>query len=104
MGLPTIGTKPKEYLDNKVHEKEIVDMVKAQFGTIRGNMGIVLRDTNDNATRFANKLMACKLLRKCKKEEALIGFIAVVTQCMKGVIFSWVSCLLNQFLIDCRDA
>jgi hypothetical protein len=40
-----------------VHEKEITGLVKAQFGTSQGNMGIVLKDINDKATRFANKLM-----------------------------------------------
>jgi hypothetical protein len=65
-------------LDNKAHEKEIFELVKAQFGTSRGNIGIVLKDINDSATSFTNKLMACKMLRKCKKEEAPSGVIAVV--------------------------
>jgi hypothetical protein len=78
MGLPTVGVHLEEYLENKVHKKEIIKIVNAQFGTNRGNMCIVLRDINDNATRFSNKLMACKLLRKCRKEEAPIRFIAVV--------------------------
>jgi hypothetical protein len=103
-GLPTVDTQPEEYLDNKAREKEIVELVKAQFGTSRGNRGIVLKDINDNATRFTNKLMACKLLRKCRKEEAPTGVIAVVAQCTKGVMFSWAPYLLNQFLVDCRDA
>jgi hypothetical protein len=55
-------------------------------------------------TRFTSKLMACKLLRKCRREEVPTGIIAVVAQCTKGVMFSWAPYLLNQFLIDCRDA
>jgi hypothetical protein len=47
--------------------------------------------------------MACKLLRKCRKEEALAGVIAVAVQCTKGVMFSWAPYLLN-FLIDYMDA
>lgn len=103
-GLPTVdNTRPEEYLDNKAREKEIAKLVKAQFGTNRGNKGIVLKDINDNATRFANKLMACKLPRKCRKEEAPIGVIAVAAHCAKGVMFSWALYLLNEFLVDCRD-
>jgi hypothetical protein len=83
-GLPTVGTQPEEYLDNKACEKEITEIVKAQFGTNRGNMGIVLRDINDDTTRFTNKLMACKLLRKCRKEEAPTGVIAVTHSARKG--------------------
>jgi hypothetical protein len=40
-GLPTVGAQPEEYLDNKACEKEIIEQVKAQFGTTRGNRGIV---------------------------------------------------------------
>jgi hypothetical protein len=65
--LPTFESHPKDYLDNKAREKEIDKLVKAQFGTSRGNKGIFLKDINDNATTFTNKLMACKLLRKCRK-------------------------------------
>jgi hypothetical protein len=57
-GLPIVGAQPKEYLDNKAHEKEIVELVKAQFGTNRGNRDIVLRDINDDVKRFTSKIMA----------------------------------------------
>jgi hypothetical protein len=65
IGLLTVGTLPKEYLVNKACEKEITELVEAQFGTSRGNKGIVLKDINDNMTRFSSKLMDFKLLRKC---------------------------------------
>jgi hypothetical protein len=47
--------------------------------------------------------MDCKLLRKCRKEEAPSGVIAIAAQCTKVVVFNWAPYLLNQFLIDCRD-
>jgi hypothetical protein len=103
-GFPTSGVKPEDYLENKARDKEIAEEVKAQFGTNRGNRGIVIKDINDPAMRFSMKLMACKLLRKCRKEEAPTGVIAAVVQCAKGIVLSWVPYLLNQFLIDCRDA
>jgi hypothetical protein len=104
IGFPTSGVKPEDYLENKARDKEIAEEVKAQFGTNRGNRGIVIKDINDPAMRFSMKLMACKLLRKCRKEEAPTGVIAAVVQCTKGIVFSWAPYLLNQFLIDCRDA
>jgi hypothetical protein len=36
-GFPTSGAQPEEYLENKAREKEIAEIVKAQFGTNRGN-------------------------------------------------------------------
>jgi hypothetical protein len=50
------------------------------------------------------KLMACKILRKCHKEEAPVGVVAAVAQCTKGTILSWEPYFLNLFLEDCRDA
>jgi hypothetical protein len=82
-------------LDNKASKKEIAELVKEQFGTKKGNKGIFLRDINNNVERFTNKLMACKVLRRCRKEEAIEGFIIVTAQCVKGVMFIWASYLLN---------
>jgi hypothetical protein len=101
--FPTIDAQPKDFLENKACEKELVEQVKAQFDTTRGNRGIIIKEINDNATRFTSKLMVCKLLRKCRIEEAPTGVIVVVAQCAKGMMFNWASYLLNQFLLDCRD-
>jgi len=67
-------------------------------------MGIILKDIKDPMMWFANKLMDCNYLRKCRKEEASAGVIPVVAHCAKGVIFSWAPYLVNQFLIDYMDA
>jgi hypothetical protein len=69
-GLNTIGAQLEEYLENKAREKEIAEIVKAQFGKNRGSRGIVLKEINDAMMQLSNKLMAYKLLRKCRKEEA----------------------------------
>jgi len=103
-GFPTIGAQPEEYLENKAQENEITEIVKAQFEINRGNQGIVIKYINNVVTSFTEKLMAFKLLRKCRKEEALAGVIEVSVQCTKGVMFRWEPYLLNQFLIDYMDA
>jgi hypothetical protein len=86
--FPTIGAQLEEYLENKSREKEIAEIMKVQFRTNIGVWGIVIKDINDVATRFASKPMASKLLRKCREEEAPTRVIAVVAQCIKGVMFS----------------
>jgi hypothetical protein len=50
------------------------------------------------------KILACKLLRKCRKEEVPAGVIAVAAQCAEGTSMSWVPYLLNLFQEDCKDA
>jgi hypothetical protein len=54
--------------------------VKVKFVTNRGNRGIFIKYINDIATRFASKLIDCKLLRNYRKEEAPTRFIAVAVQ------------------------
>jgi hypothetical protein len=53
---------------------------------------------------MATKLMACKMLRKCHKEEVPAGVVAAATQCTNGTMLSWAPYLLNLFLDDCKDA
>jgi hypothetical protein len=65
---------------------------------------MIIKNINDPTTEFATKLMACKILRKCCKEEVHAGVVAPTTECAKGTILSWAPYLLNLFLEDCRDA
>jgi hypothetical protein len=68
-GLPTDGEKPEKYLEEKTKEKSVSDEIKAKYGMERGNRGIWINDINDPTTRFATRLLGCKLMRKCRKEE-----------------------------------
>jgi hypothetical protein len=64
---------------------------------------MIIKNINDPTKRFVTKLMACKLLRKCHKEEAPTGVVATTMQCVKGTVLSWELYFLNLFLEDCRD-
>jgi hypothetical protein len=66
--------------------------------------GIIIKRISDTTTRMATKLMACKMLRKCHKEEVPAGVVAAATQCANGTMLSWAPYLLNLFLDDCKDA
>jgi hypothetical protein len=66
-GLPTDGVNPEQYLDEKMKEKTIAEEVKSQFGTDRGNKGMIIKNINDPTTRFMTNMMDCKLLRKCSQ-------------------------------------
>jgi hypothetical protein len=50
------------------------------------------------------KILACKLLRKCRREEIPAGVVAVAAQCAEGTTMGWAPYLLNSFLDDCKDA
>jgi hypothetical protein len=52
---------------------------------------------------MATKLMACKMMRKCHKEEVPVGVIAAAAQCVNGTSLSWAPYLLNLFMEDYKD-
>jgi hypothetical protein len=53
---------------------------------------------------MGEKILSCKMLRKCHREEVLVGVVAVAAQCVEGTTMSWAPYLLNLFLDDCKDA
>jgi hypothetical protein len=50
--------------------------MKKTYGTKRGSQGIIINRISEPMMRLEMKLMACKLLRKCRKEEAPTRVIA----------------------------
>jgi hypothetical protein len=78
--------------------------MKKKYGTDRGTRGIIIKRINDVATQLGRKILACKLLRKCRREEVPAGVVAVAAQCAEGTTVSWAPYLLNLFLDDCKDA
>jgi hypothetical protein len=100
IGMPSRGENPMQYFDDKTQEKVLAEEMKKTYDTERGSRGIIIKRISDATTRLATKLMACKLLRKCRKEEALAGVVAAVAQCAEGTMLSWALYLLNPFLED----
>jgi len=64
IGLPMDGEKLDKYLEEKTKAKQISDEIKVKYGVERGNRGIRINDINDPATRFATRLLGCKLMCK----------------------------------------
>jgi hypothetical protein len=78
--------------------------MKKTYGTERELRRIIIKHISDATTRLATKLMACKLMRKCRKEKVPTGVIPAATQCAEGTMLSWAPYLLKLFLEDCKYA
>jgi hypothetical protein len=102
--LPSWGEEPTQFLEDKTKEKALAKEMKKKYGTERGSRRIIIKRISDVAKRMATKIMPCKLLIKCHKEEFCVGVVAVATQCAKGTTLIWSPYLLNLFLEDCNDA
>jgi hypothetical protein len=94
---------PALILDDKSKEKSLAEEMKKKYGTNRGIRGITIKRINDAATQLGEKILACKMLRKCHKDEVSKGVIAAATQCAEGTFMSWAPYLSNLFQIDCKD-
>jgi hypothetical protein len=98
-GLPSNGEKPMQYMDEKTKENggNEKDLNR------KGSQGIIIKQISDATTRMETKLMVCKLLWKCRKEEVPAGVVVATTQCTNDTMLSWAPYLLNLFLDNCKD-
>jgi hypothetical protein len=103
IGLPIWVMDPALIMDDKSKEKALAEEMKKKYGTARGTRVIIIKWVNNTATQLGANILACKLLRKCRKEEVPAGVIAVADQCAEGTSMSWVPYLLNLFQEDCKD-
>ena len=62
--------------------------MKKKYGTDKGMGGIIIKWINDAATQLGAKILAYKLLRKCRKDELLEGVIVAAAECAEGTFMS----------------
>jgi hypothetical protein len=87
-GLRTNGEKLEQYLDEKTKENTLEDKMKKTYGIVRGSRGIVINRISELVTRMETKILACKFLSKCHKEEAPTRVIVGAAQCVKGTLLN----------------
>jgi hypothetical protein len=87
-------------LFNKAGEKAQSEAIKDKFHTFRGKGGLDVANINDDSVPFSMKVMACKLLRKCRKDEVFASIIAATKKCTEGVQLNLSTFLVNQFLTN----
>jgi hypothetical protein len=79
-GLPSWGEDPTQFLEDKTKEKALVEEMNKEYNIERGSHEIIIRHISDTVKIMATKIMACKLLRKCCKEEFLAKVVATIVK------------------------
>jgi hypothetical protein len=51
--------------------------MKKKYGTNRGTREIIIKRINNATTQLGTKILGCKLLRKCRREEVPAGAVVV---------------------------
>jgi hypothetical protein len=95
---------PALILDDKSKEKTLTKEMNNKYGTDRGTRGIIIKRINNVATQFSVKILACKLLQKCRKDKVPEGVIVIASQCTEGTLMTWAPYLSYLFQVDCKDA
>jgi hypothetical protein len=104
IGLLSMGESLTQYLDENINGKALDEEIKKTYNKKRGWCEIIIKRIIDTTTRIATKLMSCKLLRKCCKEEVPTRVVTYAFQCANETILSWPPYMLNMFLDKCKDA
>jgi hypothetical protein len=74
-GLSSVGEDPLPLFTDKTHEKELAERMKEKYDTHRGARGLDVVSINDDSVRFVMQVLACKLLRKCHRDQVPTGVI-----------------------------
>jgi hypothetical protein len=66
-----------------VGERALSEAMKDKFGTVRGKRGMDVQHINNKRVRFATKVLPCKLVRKCCRDEVLATIISTREKCVE---------------------
>ena len=77
--------------------------MKECFGLTKGKHRYHTSAFQHHNIRFAAKLLACKLMRKCRPNEVPASIISIATNCAEGYSYNWAAYIAKEFLEDACD-
>jgi hypothetical protein len=77
-GLPSRGMDPAQFLDDKQKDKSPTKEMKNKCDTERGMRRIIIKWISDTTTKMGAKIMSCRMLRICRKEEVSAEVVAAI--------------------------
>jgi hypothetical protein len=83
-GLPSQGMDICCSWMTREKEKVLAEEMKKKYGTDRGTRGIIIKQINDAATQLGAKILACKLLRKCRRRKSQLELLQLQPSAQKA--------------------
>jgi hypothetical protein len=102
--LLTQGKDPNSLFADKKTDRALSKITRKNFHTVRGVHGLDVTRICNPTVRLETHALACKLLRKCRKDQVPVRVIVVIEKCVEGTSMRWAPYLLNQFLLDYAEA
>ena len=98
------GPDPGTEFPSKHDDTKLTQTMKEWFGLTKGKQGYHTFAIQEHPIRFAAKLLAYKIIRKCRPTEVPAPIIWIAMNCAEGYTYNWAAYLAKEFLEDARDA
>ena len=94
-GLPMAGPNPGTEFPSKHEDTKLAQSMKEHFGLTKGKRGYHTSAIQEQNIRFANELLACKIIRKCRPTEVPTPVIKIAINCTEGYSYNWAAYLVK---------
>jgi hypothetical protein len=94
-GLSTQWEDPTLLFVDKKSDRALLEAMRETFHIVRGVWKLDVPSICDPTIRITTQELACKLLRKCRKDQVSTGVIVAAEKCVDGVSMSWAPFLVN---------
>ena len=103
-GLPKEGPDLGIEFPSKHEDTKLAQSMKDRFNLKKGKRGYQTSTIGHQNIQFTGKLLACKLMRKCRPHEVPAPIVSIAMNCAEGYIYKWAEYIAKEFLEDVRDA
>ena len=102
--LPHEGLNPAKEFGRKTSERELAEQMKKKIELIKKPHGYSITSINNPAVKIATKILARKVMRKCRANEVPAPVVTIVANCAEGYTYNWADYITKEFLEDVLDA
>ena len=88
MGLPKEGPNPSIEFLGKHEDVKLAHSMKECFGLTKGKRGYKTSAIQHHNIRFPAKILACKLMTKCRPYEVPAPIVSIAANCAEGYIYN----------------
>jgi len=85
IGISLKWEDPSPLFFDKKNENALSEITREMFHTHRAQHGLDVTSICDPKVRFLMYILACKLLRKCRKDQIPVIIIVVEEKCVEGI-------------------
>jgi len=102
--LPHSGLNLAKEFGGNTGEHDLVEVMKDKFKLVKKSCGYSISSIMDPAMKVVTKILARKVMRKCRVDEVPVPVVSLAAQCVEGLQVNWAHYLCSELLSDYREA